>query len=226
MVYSDTENKWCRWSGSAWVATNRVYLGMAVVENNAVVGTCPVWATEKLNALHRLVHDNDTISVRGYAPNESIPRQTDPSTSLIVTNPERISEDYRAEDSYQSNPFQLNSDQYSVDGDNNATYGSASYPQPNQFAGGLLAKTRFEALRESSAVSIPSSKALSGVSLTAPSGGVLWYYLQYDGDTFIDDTPPILFGKLPVHPHRGAIALASKVVTENNDQQEMFWEAF
>jgi len=72
MVYSDTEQKWCRWSGSAWMATNRIYLGMAVVENNAVAATCPVWAAEKLNALHKLVHGNDSIAQRDAAASEII----------------------------------------------------------------------------------------------------------------------------------------------------------
>jgi len=59
MVFRELNSRWYRFDGTAWQQTNRVYVGLCVIENGAVVGTVGVRDITSLNKLALLAADYD-----------------------------------------------------------------------------------------------------------------------------------------------------------------------
>ena len=51
MIYREINSKWYRYSGALWVETNRIYLGLAIIEGGAVSGVVGVRTETRLQQL-------------------------------------------------------------------------------------------------------------------------------------------------------------------------------
>ena len=51
MIYREINSRWYRYSGATWVQTNRVYLGLAIIEGGAVTGVVGVRTETRLREL-------------------------------------------------------------------------------------------------------------------------------------------------------------------------------